>query len=113
MIFEALDNILSESNQASFDSLQEVGVGSQAVLMNAESFGLFAARVLSSDEDMRPGQVVNITGENMGMFIPIIYIAYIHVHCLVRGSPQSFLSCHFPYNINIISTTVSLYCNSW
>jgi hypothetical protein len=65
VIFEALDNILSESNQASFDSLQEVGVGSQAVLMNAESFGLFAARVLATDEDMRPGQVVNITGENM------------------------------------------------
>ena len=66
VIFEALDNILSESNQASFDSLQEIGVGSQAVLMNAESFGLFAARVLATDEDMRPGQVVNITGENMG-----------------------------------------------
>ena len=66
VIFEALDNILSESNQAGFDSLQEIGVGSQAVLMNAESFGLFAARVLATDEDMRPGQVVNITGENMG-----------------------------------------------
>ena len=69
VIFEALDNILSESNQASFDSLQEVGVGSQAVLMNAESFGLFAARVLSSDEDMRPGEVINITGENIGVFM--------------------------------------------
>ena len=41
-------------------------MGSQAVLMNAESFGLFAARVLATDEDMRPGQVINITGENMG-----------------------------------------------
>ena len=69
VIFEALDNILSESNQESFDSLQEVGVGSQAVLMNAESFGLFAARVLSSDDDMRPGQVINITGENIGVFM--------------------------------------------
>ena len=72
MIFEALDNILSQSNQASFESLQEVGVGSQAVLMNAESFGLFAARVLATDEDMRPGQVVNITGENMGMKLYVL-----------------------------------------
>ena len=74
VIFKALDNILSESNQASFDSLQEVGVGSQAVLMNAESFGLFAARVLSSDEDMRP---VNITGKNMGVFMCL----YFHLTC--------------------------------
>ena len=66
VIFEVLDNILSESNQASFDSLQEVGVGSQAVLMNAESFSLYVAQVLAMDEGMEPGQVVNITGENLG-----------------------------------------------
>ena len=63
VIFEALDNILSESNQASFDSLQEVGVGSQAVLRNAESFGLFAARVLAGDG---PGQLVTLAGKNTG-----------------------------------------------
>ena len=67
VIIEVLDNILSESNQVSFDSLQEVGVGSQAVLMNAESFSLYAAQVLAMDEGMEPGQVVNITGENLGM----------------------------------------------
>ena len=67
MIFEALDNILSESNQESFDSLQEVGVGSQAVLMNAESFGLFAARVLAMDQEMESGTSINITGKNMGI----------------------------------------------
>ena len=49
-------------------------MGSQAVLMNAESFGLFAARVLSSDEDMRP---VNITGKNMGVFMCL----YFHLTC--------------------------------
>ena len=69
VIFEALDNILSESNQASFDNLQEEGVGgSQAVLMNAESFGLYAAQVLAMDQDMGPGQTVNITGENIGIY---------------------------------------------
>ena len=67
VIFETIDNILSERNQASFDSLQEVGVGSQAVLMNAESFSLYAAQVLAMDESMEPGQVVNITGENLGI----------------------------------------------
>ena len=67
MIFEALDNILSESNQESFDSLHEVGVGSQAVLMNAESFGLFAARVLAIDQEMESGTPINTTGENMGI----------------------------------------------
>ena len=67
MIFEALDNILSESNQESFDSLQEVGVGSQAVLMNAESFGLFAARILAMDQEMESGTSINITGKNMGI----------------------------------------------
>ena len=67
MIFEALDNILSESNQESFDSLQEVGVGSQAVLMNAESFGLFAARVLAMDQEMESGTSINITGKNMSI----------------------------------------------
>ena len=69
MIFEVLDNILSESNQASYDSLQEVGVASQAVLKNAESFALFIAQVLARNADMGPCQVVNITGENMGVFI--------------------------------------------
>ena len=81
MIFEVLDNILSESNKASFDSLQEVGVGSQAVLMNAESFGLFAARVLSSDEDMRPGQVVNITGENTGNYLKVLCSLFLSCVC--------------------------------
>lgn len=69
VIFEALDNILSESNQASYESLEEVGVGgSEAVLMNAESFGLYAARVLAMDQGMGAGQTVNITGENMGIY---------------------------------------------
>ena len=78
MVFEALDNILSESNQASFDSLQEVGVGSQSVLMNAESFGLFAARVLAMDQKMEASQTINITGENMGMeMLAMEIISYI------------------------------------
>ena len=67
VIVETLDNILSESNQESFDSLQEVGVGSQAVLMNAEAFGLFAARVLAIDQEMESGTSINTTGENMGI----------------------------------------------
>jgi hypothetical protein len=67
VIFEALDNILSESNQASFESLQEEGVGSQAVLMNVESFGLYAAQVLAIDEETQPGRTLNITGENMAL----------------------------------------------
>ena len=41
--------------------------GSEAVLMNAESFGLYAARVLAMDQGMGAGQIVNITGENMGI----------------------------------------------
>ena len=56
--------------QASFDSLQEVGgAGSQAVLMNAESFSLYAAQVLALEQDMEPGQTANIsvTGENLGI----------------------------------------------
>ena len=44
-------------------------MGSQAVLMNAESFGLFAARVLFRDEDTKPSQLVTITGKNMSMSI--------------------------------------------
>ena len=56
--------MLSESNQASFDSLQEMEeVGSQAVLNNTETFGLYAARVL--DQQMGTRQTVNITGDNM------------------------------------------------
>ena len=71
-IFEVLDNILSESNQASFDSLQEMGeVGSQAVLNNTETFGLYAARVL--DQQMGTGQTVNITGENMSQSTLLLY----------------------------------------
>ena len=67
VIFEVLDNILSESNQASFDSLQEMGeVGSQAVLNNTETFGLYAARVL--DQQMGTAQTLNITGDNMGWY---------------------------------------------
>ena len=69
MFFEVIDNVLSESNEASYNSLQEVGVGSQAVLKNTESLGLFAARVLANNEDMGPCEVVNITGENIGVFI--------------------------------------------
>ena len=42
-------------------------MGSQAVLMNVESFGLYAAQVLAIDEETEPGQTLNITGENMGM----------------------------------------------
>ena len=84
MVFEVLDNILSESNQASFDSLQEVGVGSQSVLMNAESFGLFAARVLAMDQKMDASQTINITGENMGMEILLmIDVWYFHKLILV------------------------------
>jgi hypothetical protein len=67
VIFEALDNILSESNQASFESLQDVGVGSEAVLMNAESFGLYAARILALDQESGHRQTINITGENMAL----------------------------------------------
>ena len=74
VVFEVLDNILSESNQASYDSLQEVGVASQAVLKNAESYGLFVAQVLASNEDMGSCQVFNITGENMGVFIFCLYV---------------------------------------
>ena len=74
MVFEVLDNILSESNQASYDSLQEVGVASQAVLNNAESFGLLDAQLLVSNEDMGSCQVFNITGENMGVFIFCHYV---------------------------------------
>ena len=79
MVFEVLDNILSESNQASFDSLQEVGVGSQSVLINAESFGLFAARVLAMDQKMEASQTINITGENMGMAIIIYLICSVQI----------------------------------
>ena len=39
-------------------------MGSQAVLMNAESFGLFAARVLAADG---PGQFVTLAGKNTGI----------------------------------------------
>ena len=46
-----------------------MGVGSQSVLMNTESFGLFAARVLAMDQKMEASQTINITGENMGMVI--------------------------------------------
>ena len=60
---------MSESNQASFSSLQEVDVGSQAVLQNAESYGLYAARVL--EQQMGTGQTLNITGENMGKHVSI------------------------------------------
>ena len=74
MVFEVLDNILSESNQASYDSLQEVGVASQAVLKNAESFGLLIAQMLASNDDTRSCQVFNITGENMGVFIFYHYV---------------------------------------
>ena len=64
-IFEVLDNMLSESNQASFNTLQEMGEeGSQVVLKNTEIFGLYTARVL--DQQMGPVQTINITGENMG-----------------------------------------------
>ena len=57
--------MLSESNQASFESLQEMGEeGSQTVLKNTEMFGLYAARLL--DQQMGPGQTVNITEDNMG-----------------------------------------------
>ena len=42
-------------------------MGSQAVLMNVESFGLYAAQVLAIDEETEPGQTLNITGENIGM----------------------------------------------
>jgi len=66
VILETLDNILSKSNQASFSSLQEVGVGSQAVLQNAESYGLYAARVL--EQQMGTGQTLNITGSNVGEY---------------------------------------------
>ena len=69
VVFEVLDNILSESNEASYASLQEVGVASQAVLKNAESFGLFVAKVLANDEDMGPCELVNITGKSIGVFI--------------------------------------------
>ena len=75
VIFQVLDNILSESNQASFISLQEMGeVGSQAVLNNAETFGLYAARVL--DQQMGTGQTLNITGDNMGWYAGISDIFY-------------------------------------
>ena len=65
VIFETLDNILSESNQISFSSLQEVGVGSQSVLQNTESYGLYAAKVL--EQQMGTGQTLNITGNTMGI----------------------------------------------
>ena len=42
-------------------------MGSQAVLMNAESFGLFAARVLAMDQEMESGTSINITGKNMSI----------------------------------------------
>ena len=74
---------MSESNQASFESLQEEGVGSEAVLMNVESFGLYAAQVLAIDDETEPGQTLNITGDNMGMCVDIeleLILPYLYKH---------------------------------
>ena len=49
----------------------EEGVGSQAVLMNVESFGLYAAQALAINEEVESGQTLNITGDNMGIFVCI------------------------------------------
>ena len=113
VVFEVLDNILSESNQASYDSLQEVGVASQAVVMNAESFGLFTAQALPSNEDKGPGQVVNITGENMGVFINL----YFHLSSFATKNPSIILSKPLPalaivlINSSIVITQSSYYYN--
>ena len=72
---------MSESNQASFSSLQEVGVGSQAVLQNAESYGLYAARVL--EQQMGTGQTLNITGENMGKHVSISCTVHLNTRLLL------------------------------
>ena len=72
-----MNNILSESNQASFSSLQEVGVGSQAVLQNAERYGIYAARAL--EQQTSTGQTLNITRDNVGKYT---YYYYFHVQCI-------------------------------
>ena len=86
-----MDNILSESNQASFSSLQEVDVGSQAVLQNAETYGLYAARVL--EQQMGTGQTLNITGENMGKHFSINFMCclleFMCLHILSALQAQS------------------------
>lgn len=67
VIYEALDNILSGSNQASFDSLQTMGKDSQSVLKNAETLGLYTALLL--EEYPGRDQYFDFTGENMGRYI--------------------------------------------
>lgn len=64
LIYQALDNILSDSNQASFDSLQAMGESSQSVLKNAEALGLYTALLLEEQEGLK--QYFDFTGENMG-----------------------------------------------
>ena len=72
-----------------------MGVGSQAVLKNGESFGLLAARVLATDEDMRPGQMVNITGDNMGMTFTVLHTKLLLVKHFI--SSYNFLRmCYIP-----------------
>ena len=44
-------------------------MGSQAVLQNAESYGLYAARVL--EKQMGRGQTLNITGNNTGECVTV------------------------------------------
>ena len=65
VIFKVLDHILSESNQASFSSLQEAGtIASQAALLNAERYGQYITRAIQMK--LTTGKFVNHSGENMG-----------------------------------------------
>ena len=65
-IFETLDNILSDNNHISYQILQSVGVGSEAVLYTTEAYGLYAARELKQSLSVAGRErSVHLTGENL------------------------------------------------
>ena len=51
MVLGVLSNLLSEQNSASFASLQEAGLGSQAVLNVTEKYSFYVGRAINKGND--------------------------------------------------------------
>ena len=61
-----MDNILSDNNHISYQIMQSVGVGSEAVLYTTEAYGLYAARELKQSLSVAGREhSVHLTGENL------------------------------------------------
>ena len=60
-IVDVINNVLDEDNQAGWEALQLNDVGSQALLNNAERYGLYVARATNETTDN-----ISISRDNIG-----------------------------------------------